>query len=1152
MKNKLRYSLLISLVLVLGLVPQTFSQDADKFVSNIYSEDSQTALQHSYLYSKVNLNVKEVSLRTVLAELEEQLEVRFSYSQRVLDSVGKFSAEVNNKELHEVMDSLFSGTEITYLPLDDRYIVLKRREAPREILQTTITGAVIDAESGETLPGANVSIQGTTRGSSTDEEGVFSIQDIEPGTYTLVASFIGYQSQSQEVTVSEGQDAVTVNFELQRSAMALDEMVVVGYGTQQRGQLTGSVSSINMEQSVNAAESSLEQTLQGRVSGVQVVQTGGGKPGGGVSVNIRGIGSINAESPLYVIDGVPIQDNPSGQTGTGILNTLNPNDIQSVDILKDASAAAIYGSRASGGVVLITTKEGSRGPVQVNFESSYGTQIQPERYDVLNAEQYESYLREVHSSSFSSGLPDNFENGERPPHDVDWQDELFRAAPLQNYNLDISGGGENSTYSLGLGYFDQEGTIVGSSFDRYSLRAKTRFSANDNISFGGSVLLSKSDISQNDQSGGRRSIEHAMKQAPTVPVYDESFAGGFGWPVTADGQDASNPIANAHLIDNSIERYSIVSSAYTEINFLENFTYKLQAGVDFRYSDNTTYNDFYEETRRLPVQSSLGISRDQSLNPLIEQTLTYNKSVAEHDFSVLAGFSAQSFSYNYASASGEEMPRNVRSLSAASAQQSVGSGIQESSLRSLFGRVTYSYDNRYLLTSNIRRDESSKLYNSTDPIGIFPSVSLGWRVSEEQFMENADFITDLKLRAGWGEIGNQSVLSNYPTTTDLNTNYYYVLGGQVVQGIGQQQMANSNITWETSVQTDIGFTAGLLDDKLSLDFDYYIRKTEDLIWRAQVPSSVGLQPPFINGGTVENKGVELAVAYQNTLGDVNINLSGNFTTINNEVLSLGANDQLAIIEGDIANDIEGVSITRVGEPIGQFYGYVTDGIFQNWDEVYSHASQSQDPAGGRDEATAEQFTAPGDIRFADLNGDGVINSEDKTIIGNPIPDFTYGFTADLAYKNFDFNLFLQGNYGNDIYNGAKKWLQDFRQNFNQGAVALDAWSEQNTDTDIHRISALDPNANMSRSNDRFVEDGSYLRIKTMTLGYTINNEFVSQAGVNRLRVYATARNLLTLTGYSGLEPEIGSLSSGTARDAGIDRFVYPQAKQFVFGLQLGF
>lgn len=1018
--------------------------------------------------------------------------------------------------------------------------------------QGTITGTVTDGNSGETLPGANVSIQGTQIGASTNANGEYTISDVEPGSYTLVATFIGYQQSTQEITVASG-ETTEANFELVQSAVDMDELVVVGYGSQTRGDLTGSVGSVQMDEAASAGQGSIQESLQGRVSGVQVVQTGGGKPGGAINVNIRGIGTINSESPLYVIDGVPIQGSSSGQTGTGVLNTLNPNDIESIDILKDASAAAIYGSRASGGVVLITTKKGARGgQVQVNFESSYGTQIQPERYDVLNAAQYESYLRDVHSDPASPGIPANFENGERPPYNTDWQDALFRPAPLQNYNLDISGGGERSTYSIGLGYYDQKGTMVGSGFQRYSIRANTQFDATDNIRFGGSLLLSKSDTDQNDQSGGRRSIEHAMKQAPTVPVYDDSFVGGYGWPTTADGQDASNPIANAYLIDNTLSRYSVVSSVYGEVTFLDHFTYKLQAGLDFRYDDSETYNDYYQTTRMLDAFSNLNRTRSQQINPLIEQTLTYDQAFGAHDVSMLLGFSAQSFNYDFVNASGQEMPRNVHSLGAATAQLGVDSGTQESSLRSLFGRVTYSYDNKYLFTGNIRRDESSKLFNANDPVGIFPSVSLGWRVSEEDFLANSDVISNLKVRAGWGQLGNQSVLSNYPTTVSLNTNYFYVLGDTEVQGIGQSQMANKDITWETSIQTDVGVELGLFDDMLSIDVDYYNRKTEDLLWTAQVPSSVGLNAPFINAGTVINKGLEAAVSYQKAIGDLNLNLSGNITTINNEVTSLGANDQVEIIEGNAADDITGVSITKVGQPIGQFYGYVSDGLFQSWDEVYNHASQNQDPDGGRDAATASQHTAPGDIRFKDLNGDGVINADDKTILGNPIPDFTYGFTADLAYKNFDLNLFIQGNYGNEILNAANKWLQDFRQNFNQGAAYLDAWTPENTDTDVHRVAYLDPNSNMSRLSDLYVEDGSYLRIKTLTIGYTFNNELVSQAGANRFRIYATARNLATLTGYSGLEPEIGSLSSGTARDAGIDRFVYPQAKQFLIGVQLGF
>lgn len=1013
-----------------------------------------------------------------------------------------------------------------------------------------VQGVVTDSLSGETLPGVNVVVEGTQAGAATDANGQYTITGVESGTHTLRATFIGYTAKTKQVEVTAG-ETTNVDFNLTESAVALDEVVAIGYGEQERGQLTGSVSSVDMDEAQNVAESSFEQSLQGKVAGVQVVQTGGGKPGGGVAVNIRGIGSINAESPLYVIDGVPIQDNATGQTGVGILNTLNPSDIESIDILKDASAAAIYGSRASGGVVIIETKGGQEGSVQVSLNSSVGLQTQNERYDVLNAAQYESYLREVYTEK-DGDLPSNFENGERPPHDTNWQNELFRTAPIHNYNLNVSGGSEDATYSLSFGYFDEQGTMVGSGFQRYTARSKGQYSASDHVQFGGSLILSRSNISENDGAGGRRSIEHAMKQAPTVPVRDDSFAGGFGWPTTADGQDADNPVATAELIDNTLERYTITGSAHTEIEFLNHFTYRLEGGVDFRYSNDRSYNDFYESVRRNPNPSNLWISRSQNLNPLLENTLTYDQTFGDHDVSALAGASVQSFDSRWASATGQEMPRNVESLNAAASQQQVSSGISESALRSVFGRLTYNYADRYMLTANIRRDESSKLNDATDPVGIFPSLSAAWVVTEESFFPDSDILNRLKVRGGWGQIGNQSVLGNYPTTVSLNPGYNYVFGGTATQGIGQQDMANRDITWETSIQSDVGIEMDLFNEMLSVDVNYYNKTTEDLLWPAQVAPSVGLNPPFINAGTVVNDGIEAEVGYQNNFGDLSLNLSGNVTTINNEVTSLGANDQVEIITGDVADDIENVSITRVGEPVGQFYGHVADGLFQSWDEVYNHAQQNQDPNGGRDEATAADHTAPGDIRFKDINGDGVINNEDKTVIGNPIPDFTYGFSGNLAYSGVDLRFSIQGSQGNDVFNGAKKWLRDFRQNFNQGIEATNAWSQDNQDTDIARIAGKDPNSNMSRSNSRFVEDGSYLRLKTLTLGYTLSSSVTNSVGISNLRIYATARNLVTLTGYSGLEPEIGSLGSGTARDQGIDRFVYPQAKQYMVGVQLGF
>lgn len=1022
-----------------------------------------------------------------------------------------------------------------------------------------VSGTVKDRE-GEPLIGVNILVKGTGSGTITDFNGEYNL-NVPAGYNVLEFSYTGYQTTDIEIN-----NRSVIDLVMEISATQLAEVVVTGYGTQRREAVTGAVSSVDMDEVNSLPLTSVEQTMQGRVAGVQVVQTGGGAPGGALQVNIRGIGTINGETPLYVIDGIPVQGGGQDDRGYSFLNNLNPNDIASIDILKDASAAAIYGSRASGGVVLITTKRGQEGPVKVTFDAYYGSQFRGDTYDVLNSDQYANYLRELHSQP-DGEIPVAFANGATPRNgNTNWQNELFQeTAPIQNYNLGISGGNSNATYSIGLEYFDQEGIMTGSNFDRYSLRATSDFKVGNKIKLGETLLISRTTRGNINHSGGRRAQEHAIKQSPFVPVRDDSFVGGFGHPEADEGQDARNPLADQYIFDNEQDFYRVWASIYGELEIVKGLTYKLQLGMDFAYQNNFTYNPEFESVRRLFERSSLNRSRSQEFNPLIEQFLTYNYNSGRHDFSIMAGFSAQSFQFTNVGGSGQDLPPNVISLNAATANINAFDGLGESSLRSVFGRLTYGFDNKYLITANIRRDESSKLFRGTDPTGIFPSASVGWKISEEPFLQNHPIINNLKIRAGYGEVGNQSPLGNYPTDATLNTNFFYVLNNIPVQGINQNGLANPNITWETSKQIDIGLDVGLWNNRFTMNFDYYKRNTEDLIWQQQVPPSVGLGAAFVNAGEIENSGIELALAYHKFEGDFTFDISGNITTINNEVISLVQED-LIIRTGNPTDDLSGVSWTQVGESIGTFYGYVSDGIFRSWDEVYNHAYINQAvtgetgddgvpiyDSGRRDAPTATTNTAPGDVRWVDTNGDGVVNADDQVALGSPIPDFIYGLNFSAAYKGLDFQLFLQGSSGNEIYNAATRWLSDNRQNFNVGIQATNSTAYRDNYTASEpRLVRADPNQNILRSSDRYVFNGSYARIKNLTIGYRFNQNTLQSIGATNLRIYVTAQNLLTFTDYFGLEPEVGSFESGTARDAGIDRLLYPQPTSVIFGVQLGF
>jgi TonB-linked SusC/RagA family outer membrane protein len=1023
----------------------------------------------------------------------------------------------------------------------------------------TISGTVTSADDGAGIPGVNILVEGTTTGTVTDLMGSYRLT--VPDGATLIFSSIGYQSQ--RVTVG---NQTVIDITLQMDVTELSEVVVTGYGTQERGDVTAAISSMNMEEVKSVPLSNINQAFQGRIPGLTVTNTSGGQPGGAVQVNIRGIGTFNSETPLYVIDGIPVKESGQSDLGYSFLNNLNPDDIESIDILKDASAAAIYGSRASGGVILITTKRGKTGPVRVDLDAYYGTQTMNRFHDVLDADGYAAYIQELHSQP-NANIPPAFEGGAVPSNnDTDWQRELFsKSAPIQNYNLSLAGGNENATFSVGLGYFDQTGNIRATEFDRWSMRINSDFKIGKRIKFGESVLFSKTYRKRVENSGGRREQEHAIKQSPFVAVYDDSFEGGYGWPDTDEGQDALNPIADQELITRDEDRYNFYGSLYGEWEIIDGLTYKAVFGLEFSYQNNLTYNPEYEAVRRQTVFSSINRYSAQTYNPLFENYLTYARDIGDHSFSAMVGYSAQDFNFKSQTGSGQQLPPNVISLNAATVNIRATDGFGQSALASLFGRVTYAYKNRYLLTANIRRDESSKLYRGNNPTGVFPSASLGWRVSDENFMSNVSWISDLKLRGGYGEIGNQDPLGNYPTDVNLNTNIFYVIGGDAVQGISQVDLANPNIKWETTATLDFGIDAGLFNNQLLVAFDWYKRNTKDLIWQQQVPHSVGLGPASVNAGEIENKGIELALTYRDSEGDFQWDITGNMTTVKNEVLSL-VNEDLEIYSPNPVDDITNHQRTYVGQSIGEFYGYVSDGIFRSWDEVYNwayinQASTGETDANGnpvmdptqRDADVATTHTAPGDIRWVDTNNDGIVNADDRVDLGSPIPNVVYGLTFNAQWKGFDVQVFAQGQQGNKVFNVATRWLKDYRQNFNVGATAANstAYRPEYTASEP-RLVIADPNQNILRSSDRYVEDASYTRLKNFTIGYTFPRAIQRKISATRLRVYFTAQNVFTITNYSGLEPEIGSFSTGTARDFGTDRLQYPQPKTFIVGVQLGF
>ena len=1143
-------------------------------------------------------------LSEILEEISQKYHVFFTYDADLIGDI-KVDFDLSNTATFEkVVNQLMDLTGLGYEHLGDKYYVIyrkdkkgvrtmkkmkrkirqiqklehsgslslvKKQEQPERNLEKInsaiqklnkakrISGSVKD-EFGEFLMGVNILVKETGRGTITNEDGIFKLDVPLPGQ-TLIFSYTGFSSQEIPIPSSASLQII-----LKQSAIQMSEVVVTGYGSQNRDDVTGSIASIDMGSVESLPLTSVEQSLQGRVAGVQVIQTGGGAPGGSMQVNIRGIGTINGETPLYVIDGIPVQEKGQNDQGYSFLNNLNPNDIASIDILKDASASAIYGSRASGGVILIKTHRGREGPIKIKLDHYYGIQFRGKLYEVLNASQYVDYLNELHSQP-DGLLPPAFSDGRTPRAvDTDWQKSLFQpSAPIQNHTLSISGGNKKSSFSLGLEHFDHKGIIIGSKFNRYSIRANSDFKIGDRIKVKETLLLSRTNKSSVQHRGGRRSQEHAIKQSPFVRIFDDSFLGGFGHPDIGEGQDASNPVADQIFFEDAQERFQGWFALTAELSLLRHLDYKILLGLDFTNEDFVKYNPEFEGIRRLMENSFLFRIKGQQFNPILEQFLTYSNQWELHDLSLLMGFSAQSFQISQIGGRGNDIPKQAVSLANSGSNLELFDFNEQTALRSIFSRLTYSFAKKFLLTANVRRDESSKLSRSTNPIGIFPSISMGWIVSNEPFFDKFSFVDKLKIRAGIGKVGNQTPLSAYPVDNRLSSDFYYVFGGQAVQGVGQIDQANDAISWEISSQIDLGLDLALFNNSLLINFDYYQRVTKDLIWPQQVPASVGLGPAFVNAGVMENKGIELAIAYRKSKGAFTFDIGGNITTINNQIKSL-INDELIIKRGNPSDDLTAVSWSRVGGGIGDFYGFVSDGLFRNWEEVYNHAYINQATTGSiasngvpiydlteRDEFTALTHTAPGDIRWRDVNEDGIVNELDKVFLGSPIPKLIYGFNFDGQYKGLDFQIFLQGVYGNKLFNSATRWLSDNRQNFNVGVQALDATAyRSNYIASNPRLVRSDPNKNILRVSDRYIFDGSYLRIKNVTIGYSFNEKLRNKLKANKMRVYLTAQNLATFTKYIGLEPEIGSFESGTGLDSGIDRLLYPQPTSVIMGFQFEF
>ncbi|MDZ7881010.1 MAG: TonB-dependent receptor [Saprospiraceae bacterium] len=1003
-----------------------------------------------------------------------------------------------------------------------------------------LSGTISDGK--EPLLGASVLEKGTTNGVITDIDGNYSLSVSSPKAVLLV-SFVGYKAQ--EVVVGNRQ---TLNITLESDA-TLDEVVVVGYGTQRKAVVTGAIAKVKGSDLDNMPVPRIEQSLSGRTAGV-FVSMGSGQPGEGATIRIRGTTSITKGSsdPLFVVDGVPV---------TGGIDYLNQGDVESIEVLKDAASAAIYGARAASGVIIVTTKQGKAGKVAVTYNMYMGQQAPARKLTLLNATQYATLMNEASVASKGEIL---FKNPAQFGVGTDWQDAVFnQAAPVQNHELGISVGTEKSKYYASLGYYNQTGIVASpqSAWERYTARINSTHKLNDYISIGttlGYTKVSARGSSTNSEYGGV--LSRAVNMDPITPLLetDPSVLGGnifknFAVVRNEDGipygiskyvgSEILNPAAAIAVSQGYSWADKIVTNAFVEVEPIKGLKFRSTYGADIAFWGANNFRPIYylNAANRSDV-TSYNRSQSRGLYWIWNNTLSYSKLIGQHNFSALVGQEANKNHGENVTGSVQNMPvSNIKdaSLNFASVQadQNYGGFEYDGATLSYFGRINYDYAGKYLLTALLRQDGSPR-FGTNNKFGTFPSVSMGWVLSEEEFIKNIRPINFLKIRASWGVNGNDKIGDfRYVSTVGGGRNYTFGTADQLYNGISPNAIANPDLRWERTTQTNLGFDAKLFKN-VSLTLDVFQKITSGMLLDIRVPDWLGNNGPVGNVASLSNKGLELELGYDKKIGKVAVNLAGNVSFIRNEITDLGPEKKFIVGQTFSPQNLE-ITRTKVGESFGYFYGYQTQGIFQNQAEVNSYKS--------KDGAVIQPNAKPGDFRFADLDGNGIINADDRTKIGDPTPSLTYGFNLRAAYSDFDVLLFGQGVSGNQIFKATRRF--DI-STANMTADALGRWTGEGSSTTYPRLVMGDPNQNFSRSSDFYVEDGAFFRIKTLQIGYTLPNFITSKVGLTRLRVYVSGNNLKTFTKYTGFDPEIGGDSFG------IDRGFYPQARSFMFGLSAGF
>jgi len=1128
----------------------------------------------------ITLNVKDVPLKQVFKEIRKQSGYSFIYGKEQLAGTRRITLNAERLPLETVLGMIFRDQPVTYV-ITEKYIAVREKSGDPSVkpasgqpLPVEIRGTVRN-EKGEAMTGATVTLKGTTTATQTDGDGNFVI-DLPSAKGILLVTNIGYEAK--EIPVS-GQANIG-NITLLLSATKLEQVVVTGYSSQRKKDITGSVAVVNMKELKEFPSGTPEQLLQGRAAGVNVITSG--SPGGGSILRVRGITSFGGADPLVIIDGT-----------RGDLHDINPNDIESISVLKDAGAAAIYGASGSAGVILVTTKKGKTGKITFNYDGYYGTQrpLSGNVFHLLNPQEQADVMwlalknsgQAPTSPQYGSGpepvLPDyllignqagvnreptqaeldqyNIDYTKGPIYQIvkanktgtDWFHEIFKPAAIQSHTLSASGGSDKSAYFLSFGYFNQAGTLINTYLKRYSMRINTTFSnTKKNIRVGENLYLYYKDNLQlgSGNLSESNSIAQSFAEHPIIPVYD--IYGGFAGTAAPGVGDRPNPVETQYQAKQSTNNsWSILGNAFAEVDFLKHFTVRTQFGGSFQ----AAYNSYYG----LPTYGSVfaannnGYGENSSYNRqwVWTNTVSYTNVFAlKHTVKLLAG--TESISYYSRNMGGTRTGFFINNPNYFNLSngvfQSQGSGIGQSSQLAYFGQVDYAFDEKYLIGGRFRRDGAS-LFGLDNRYGNFPSVSAGWRISREKFMETITWINDLKLRGSWGKLGS---LSNVPSENQYDLYgggrgdaYYDIMGtsNSSVQGFRQTRTGNPYTGWEEDIMTNVGLDATVLKNKLDFSVEWYKKRISGLLFtdQAHIYGVGGATLPLINIGDIQNTGIDASATYHGTVNkDLKFDVGVLFTKYKSEIVDIPGSSTFFTT---FNTRIGGTDIVRneEGHPIGSFYGYKVIGLFRDDDDVSKSAVQ--DGAG------------PGRFKYADLNKDGKINDDDRTFIGNPNPDFTYGFNLSATYKNFDFSMFLYGSQGNDLVS-VIRWWTDFYQSFG-GVKSKDllynSWTPQNLNAKTPRAETVSNFSTNGVPNSYYVENGSYLRCKSLLIGYTAPAGILSHLGIDKLRIYIQAANLFTITKYSGPDPEIAGGNSAF----GIDVGNYPNnQKNFLVGVNISF